>query len=183
MSTLTFLHRGRHRPPLHLLPRAAHRRATPLPEVGHTAAVVATRVVLAALIATAAVLAYGLIDNRWYKVLAVDGASMAPTIHAGDAIVITRPPDVLRPGMILTLQVENRLVTHRLVGVEPDGTLVTRGDANDAADDWSGLSVHVVGRYRLQVPFVGRLLGLLRGTGGFLAERVSVPFDLSAATG
>lgn len=182
MSTLTFLHPGRHRSPLRLLRRAAHRRPAPLLEVGRTTAVAVTRVMLSALIAAAAVLAYGLIDNRWYKVLAVDGASMAPTIHAGDAILISRPPDVLSPGMILTLQVEDRLVTHRLVQVEPDGTLVTKGDANQAADDWSGLSVHVVGRYRIQVPLVGRLLGLLRGTGGFLAERASVPFELSAAT-
>jgi signal peptidase I len=106
-------------------------------------------------------IAYGtLVDNRWYKVVSIEGGSMAPTIASGDAIVLTRPPDRIEPGMILTLEVEGRIVTHRVVEVRDDGTFVTKGDANQIADDFSGLDVKVVGEYRARIPRVGTILSL-----------------------
>jgi 2-methylisocitrate lyase-like PEP mutase family enzyme len=48
--------------------------------------------------------------------------------------------------MILTLEVEGRIVTHRVVRVHDDGTFVTKGDANQVADDFSGLDVKIVAR-------------------------------------
>jgi signal peptidase len=112
------------------------------------------------LLVLAALVAYGLMDNRWYKVVAVEGNSMAPAFHAGDAVVITRPPSQVEVGMVLMLEVDGDLVTHRVVEVRDDGSFVTKGDANDEPDDYSlAESIHVVGRVRLHVPGLGDLIG------------------------
>lgn len=127
------------------------------------------RVVLTVALVAGLLVAYGLVDNRWYKVLAVEGNSMAPAIWAGDAIVITRPPEVIEPGMVLTVEVDGSVVTHRVVDVGPDGDLLLKGDANSAADDFSGNEVHVVGLVRLRVPGLGSLLSAATGLLGDVA--------------
>lgn len=102
-------------------------------------------------------LAYGSINNRWYRTIIITGGSMAPTIGLGDAIIITRPPAVLEPGMIVTLEAGGEMVTHRLVELRADGTLVTQGDANNAAEEWQPGQARIVGVCRLRVPFAGYL--------------------------
>jgi signal peptidase len=108
---------------------------------------------------------YGTLPNRWYQVLAVTSGSMSPAIRAGDMIVVTRPPETLEPGMVLTLMVSGNLVTHRLVAVNPDGTLITRGDANPTNDDWSGVNVQVKGLYRARIPYMGYILNIRQALG------------------
>ncbi|HSJ70835.1 MAG TPA: signal peptidase I [Acidimicrobiia bacterium] len=122
-------------------------------------------------------LAYGLVDNRWYRIVAIEGGSMSPTIETGDAIVLTRPPAELEVGMVVTLEAEGTVVTHRIVSVNDDGTFTTKGDANDVADDWDGLRVDVVGIQRARIPFLGRLLTSvisITGSGAWHTERISV---------
>ena len=119
--------------------------------------------------------AYGTtVGNRWYKIVAIEGGSMAPAIEQGDAILITRPPATLKAGMVVVLQVEKRLVTHRVVAVRRDGSLVTRGDANDHVDDWANLDVRVVGVVQGHLPLLGRLLRTV-GSGSWLNDQSDVP--------
>jgi signal peptidase I len=126
---------------------------------------------LVAILVLLVFVAYGLIDNRWYHAVAVKGGSMAPTILPGDLIVITRPPERIEPGMILTLEVDDAVVTHRVVEVRQDGTFVTKGDANDVRDDFSANAVRVVGQYQLRIPFAG----------GWLPTSERRPVDASGA--
>lgn len=105
-------------------------------------------------------IAYGLLDNRWYKIVAIDGGSMAPALEAGDAVVLTRPPMNPKPGMVLTLQMDGGIVTHRVVASKPDGTLITQGDANSTWEEWAPGTARVVGRVRLRLPLLGRVLHL-----------------------
>ncbi len=143
---------------------------------------VLTAVAVTALVFLVFVL-YGLADNRWYKIITIDGGSMAPTIMPGDAIVLARPPKTVEVGMVLTLMVDGHLVTHRVVEVTADGGFATCGDANEARDDWSGNKVTVVGRFVMRIPALGRLLmfGRIGGrspdavSGAFLHERNTVP--------
>ncbi len=116
------------------------------------------RVVLLGAIGITLFVAYGLIDNAWYKVLAVQGGSMEPTITAGDLIVVTRPPAQVEVGQVLTLQVDGAVVTHRVVEVKPDGRFITQGDANSTRDDFSANDVHIVGEYRFSLPLIGRIV-------------------------
>ena len=131
-------------------------------------------------------IAYGLIDNRWYHLVAVTGGSMAPTILPGDLIVLTRPPAEVRAGMILTLEVDNAVVTHRVVEVHPDGTFVTQGDANDVRDDFRGLKLRVIGEVRLRIPAIGGVLLLAqsqqRPSSAWFEQGGSVPLVAGGGT-
>ncbi len=68
----------------------------------------------------------------------IESASMAPAIRAGD-VVVSSPnddPDVL-VGRVIVFDPPDRpdiTVTHRVVGADADGNLVTKGDANQSAD-------------------------------------------------
>lgn len=130
---------------------------------------IAGQVLLALLVLLLIFLAYGTINNRWYHTIAITGGSMAPTIAYGDAIIITRPPAELQPGMIVTLEGQGNIVTHRLLEARTDGSLVTKGDANELAEEWAAGEARVAGLCRLRVPYAGylwiygqRLLGMLR---------------------
>jgi len=127
---------------------------------------------------------YGLIDNRWYRIVAVQGASMTPTLRTGDAIILTRPPSDLEVGMIVTLEVEGSAVTHRVVSVGADGTFATMGDANSVPDDWSSRDVEVIGVQRARIPFLGKILTALAGvraSNAWLLDRIAVSGSTSGA--
>jgi signal peptidase I len=139
--------------------------------------------VLSAVLITALVLVmalgYGLIDNRWYRVLSVAGGSMEPAIDRGDAIVLIRPPVRLEVGDVVTLQANDTLVTHRVVAVTADGSFKTKGDANDSVDDWTGVEVRVVGRVFLTIPWLGSALAAF-GSNAFFHDAASRPADVIA---
>ncbi len=86
-------------------------------------------------------------------------ASMAPAIAVGD-VVVAAPADRSSPvvGRVL-LAVDpdrpDRLRLHRLESVRPNGLLVTRGDANAAADSTPLQPDAVRGVGVLRVPWVG----------------------------
>ncbi len=139
-----------------------------------------TAALVLALLAVMA-LGYGLIDNRWYRVVSVEGGSMQPSIRPGDAIVLVRPPERLSVGDVVTLQANDTLVTHRVVEVATDGSFATQGDANQTADDWTGVDIHVVGRVALTIPRLGSLLEVF-GTNAFFNDRSSRHADAAAGT-
>jgi signal peptidase I len=141
-------------------------------------------VVLVLAVVAAVLVAYGLVDNRWYRVVSIAGGSMAPAIAAGDAIVILRPPEKVEPGMIVTMEVDGQVVTHRVVDVTTDGSFRTAGDANDAIDDWGDNQVRVVGRHLLTLPGTGRLLVTISGvrsSNTWLTDRLTLPTGASGA--
>jgi len=110
--------------------------------------------------------AYGSINNRWYRMVIVTSGSMSPVFEAGDMIIITPPPQELVPGMIVSLQMEKEIVTHRVVGVDQDGRIRTKGDANDCEDNWTFDSsgdrrIQVRGLYRGRISHLGYLVDWL----------------------
>ncbi|WP_426299970.1 LamG-like jellyroll fold domain-containing protein [Arthrobacter sp. R-11] len=94
----------------------------------------------------------------WQPTTVVSG-SMEPTIKVGD-VVVSRPmgAENLIPGRVVLVDDPDhagRLRLHRIATVNPDGSLVLRGDAN-AANDSSSVwpsAVHGVGY--LRIPAVG----------------------------
>ncbi|WP_120522456.1 LamG-like jellyroll fold domain-containing protein [Arthrobacter celericrescens] len=94
----------------------------------------------------------------WQPTTVVSG-SMEPTISVGD-VVVSRPmgAENLTPGRVVLVDDPDhadRLRLHRIAAVNPDGSLVLRGDAN-AANDSSSVwpsAVHGVGY--LRIPAVG----------------------------
>jgi len=110
--------------------------------------------------------AYGSINNKWYRMVIVTSGSMSPVFEAGDMIIITPPPQELVPGMIVSFQMGEEIVTHRVVGVEQDGRISTKGDANDSADNWTFDSsadkrILVRGLYRGRISHLGYVVDWL----------------------
>ena len=85
--------------------------------------------------------------------------SMEPRIHAGDVVLVASANGTeVAAGAVVTFDDpahEGRLLTHRVVGVNPDGTLRTRGDANAQADSTAVDRARVRGVGKVLVPAVG----------------------------
>ena len=129
--------------------------------------------------------AYGTLPNRWYHTLYVYSGSMAPTIQAGDVIIISPPPAVPAPGSIVTLLVDNNLVTHRVLDWQANGKFATQGDANIVADEWGRARVSLVGVYRARIPYLGYVLAAFQNlmkvnaTGAWFVDREIVVLQAS----
>lgn len=86
----------------------------------------------------------------------VTSGSMSPTIAAGDVVLVMARPRI-EPGDIVTFERPGAgLVTHRVVGTDPSGALLTKGDANRTMDPTPVSPDDVVGVTRFAVPVVGR---------------------------
>jgi signal peptidase len=103
-------------------------------------------------------LAYGSIDNRWYRVITVEGNSMSPMMHYGDLMVIGRPPENIPLNTVVIMKIDGSFVTHRLIGWDENGRPITQGDANDKPDNFSNPNLTIVGVYRFHIPRMGYLL-------------------------
>ncbi len=86
-------------------------------------------------------------------------ASMTPAIEVGD-VVVSRPmpADALLPGRVVLAEDPDwpdRLRLHRIAGIDADGALITKGDANPSADSSPLHPDAVRGVGVLRVPWVG----------------------------
>ena len=93
----------------------------------------------------------------WRSVVITSG-SMSPSIRSGDVVVVA-PSDGkgLSPGTVAVFSDPARpgFLTHRIESVNPDGSYVTRGDANLQPDSTPLRPEQVVGEGRLLVPYIG----------------------------
>jgi signal peptidase len=91
-------------------------------------------VVWLAALGMAVVVGFLLLVAPNYKLYLIHTGSMTPTIPIGSAVLVHRGP--VRVGQIITFRPfdGSTVVTHRLVGVNANGTLITKGDANKTTD-------------------------------------------------
>ncbi|MBU1492687.1 MAG: signal peptidase I [Actinobacteria bacterium] len=113
---------------------------------------------------------------RWSPTV-VGSDSMSPVVREGD-VVLTSPHDGvgLGPGAVILFQSDTTRtpVMHRIVAVNPDGTYLTKGDANPGADSTPVDPSDIKGVARALVPYAGLPAHWLRagnwpGLAGFLA--------------
>ena len=122
---------------------------------------IANSVLVAVLVLITAFTAYIMINAHHGKAVSIFGnyvlrvttGSMEPSLHIGDYILIEKP-DIgsLKEGDIISFYSESpdvygMLVTHRIESVEPDGSFITKGDANPVEDSVSVRSDRIVGKY------------------------------------
>lgn len=100
------------------------------------------------------------VDSGWKSVVNTSD-SMAPSIRSGDR-VLAAPSDGIGVGAGTVLVFDDRrgagLVTHRIVGLNADGTYRTQDDGDGQADSTSLAADQVVAVARLLVPLVGLLV-------------------------
>jgi len=119
------------------------------------------------------------------SLLKVVTGSMEPSLQVGDYIYIKKTPaDQLEVGDVITFRSEEpdvygKLVTHRIIEVNPDGTFTTKGDANKVADRRAVRSDQIYGRYTGKARFY-RWLGSFADKKKLLLILVMIPM-LSAA--
>lgn len=87
--------------------------------------------------------AVGVFGNYVFKVAS---GSMVPTIKVGDYILVKKT-DEYKKGDIITYTTKENNITHRIIKINDDGTIVTKGDANNTEDKAIKKS-QVVGVYK-----------------------------------
>lgn len=95
----------------------------------------------------------GKVEGPKYRFYPVREASMMPTIPPKSAVIVQAGD--FRPGDVVAYETSDGLVTHRIVARNPDGTLQTKGDANQAPDPCLVAPSQVVGRVVAAAPMLG----------------------------
>lgn len=94
----------------------------------------------------------------WQPYVIITG-SMEPGISAGDVVLVSPSPDIdTTVGRVISFEDPGRpghVLTHRVVAINQDGTLTTKGDANPTVDSVPVAPEAVTGLGRLLVMFVG----------------------------
>lgn len=92
-----------------------------------------------------------------YKLVGIETGSMTPSIKVGDAVVIDKTYDKTKlkeKDIIAYINSDNVLVIHRIIKVNSDGTYVTKGDYNNAADSGFVKKAQIQGKVAFKIPFV-----------------------------
>ena len=94
---------------------------------------------------------------------------MSPDYPTG-SLVVDEPPaaDGGAQGVVITFEIGDGLVTHRIVKSSPSG-LTTKGDANPTNDPWTIPQQSVVGSVVAVVPRLGYALVFFKQPSGVLA--------------
>lgn len=124
-----------------------------------------------------------------FQVETVLSGSMAPRFEPGDLLVVVPEPlSDVRAGQVLSFHAPtpgHRVETHRVIRVIHPGAhpiIVTKGDANSAADPWRArLHGRTAWRMVAVVPRAGSLIRTLREPWVHLVAVILVPFLLAAA--
>jgi signal peptidase I len=96
----------------------------------------------------------------------VSGASMEPTMHLGDVVVLREQSSYQRGDVVAYRIPKGEVgagakVIHRIVGGNGRRGFVTRGDNNRSDDPWRPRTEDVVGKRWVLLPRAGGLFGLL----------------------
>jgi signal peptidase len=108
---------------------------------------------------------------------------MQPAIPAG-ALVYTEQVQAgqLKQGDVITFrQGSGAVVTHRIVSIDEEGNITTKGDANNVEDQATITAAQVIGRVKFHLPVLGALCewfktrtGILTVTGVLIVLILSV---------
>ena len=96
-----------------------------------------------------------------YSYSAIVTGSMKPKIGIGD-IVISKDVDfeeiVIDDVIIFYSKVENKHIVHRVIRIEEDGSLITKGDANTSEDSSPTTKDNYEGKVVKVIPKIGDLI-------------------------
>ena len=124
------------------------------------------------LIITLSLYSITLLLNTTNPILIAEGISMRPSIVAGDILILDRPEfSLIREGDIIAYRsiTTNSIVVHRVVDVNSQGYLVTKGDNSSSnamgeivyKDNYLGRVVHIIPRVGIIILFMKNPLVLI----------------------
>ena len=121
------------------------------------------------LVAVATILVTSKTDKLFgIRSFAVLTGSMQPTIDRG-SLIFVQPTSTYTKEDIISFRQENVIITHRILQVDPEGSFITKGDANNTKDKKMVNRKDVIGKQVLTIPYFGNLAELLRTPSGFIA--------------
>lgn len=111
--------------------------------------------------------AWSVVPMAWgWRPSVVVSGSMEPHIRPGDVVLVDHSTRYVKRGTVVLAddaQVPSGHVLHRVVGTDPAGRLITKGDNNLTADSTHRTAADVEGMARLVVPRVGEVALLRSG--------------------
>lgn len=105
-----------------------------------------------------------------YRSFLVQSGSMEPSIMTGDIIIIGKAPEY-KKNDVITFHGEERIVTHRIIGIEEKNglkTIMTKGDANRSEDEGVITEDKIIGKVAFVVPKFGYFVDFARSTYGLI---------------
>jgi signal peptidase len=108
-----------------------------------------------------------------YKIYVVHTGSMSPTIPSRSAVIVQEHHYIV--GQPITFIADGSVITHRLISVNADGTITTKGDANETPDPWQVRTNAIIGGVVASPPELGYWLTYLKnplGLASILASAV-----------
>ncbi|WP_034549613.1 signal peptidase I [Carnobacterium funditum] len=101
----------------------------------------------------------GLFGYKGYIILS---GSMESVLTPGDFIIVKdHPYQTIRENDVVTFEMENRVITHRVIKLSTAG-LTTKGDANTVEDNSQVTKRDYIGTLKLALPYIGRIILLLQ---------------------
>lgn len=107
-----------------------------------------------------------------YRVFVVHTGSMEPTLHSTSAVIVHVGD--YRIGQPIAFQEQGGVITHRLLKVNADGTIDTKGDANATEDPWHVPRSAIIGGVVANPPALGYWLIYLRNPLGLASTLLAV---------
>ena len=92
-----------------------------------------------------------------FKIIGIETGSMTPSINIGDAVIINKNFDydkLKEDDVIAYLDEDGRVIIHRIINVNSDGSFVTKGDYNNSKDPKFVYKKDVQGKVVFKVPFI-----------------------------
>lgn len=106
------------------------------------------------------ILAYFVSGFFRFYAIAVATGSMVPKINVGDVVIVDQKIDYkkLKVGQVIAYKYDNIVVVHRLydiVVIKDDYYFYTKGDANNAMDNYIIYPDTIIGKVEVKVPYIG----------------------------
>ena len=107
-----------------------------------------------------------------YRVYVVHTGSMYPSIPSESAVVVRE--NRYRVGGVVSFTEHGEVVSHRLIAIKPDGTIVTKGDANRTVDPGRVPVSNVIGGVVAAPRHLGYLLTYMKTPEGGISILVTL---------
>lgn len=111
-----------------------------------------------------------------YKLIGIETGSMEPVLHVG-SLCYVKKADIIHENDIVTYftgEDNDVLVTHRVIGVNIDGSYELKGDNSNMVDKNKVTDENIIGVTKYNVPYGGYLIKYLSTVSGKVTVSIAI---------